>query len=36
VQAATPEGGPALDEAAALVDELGHYDAEAFMASVVG
>jgi len=34
VQDATPEGGPALDEAAAFVDELGHYDeAEAFMAS---
>ena len=34
VQEATPEGGPALDEAAAFVDELGHYDeAEAFMAS---
>jgi type IV secretion system protein VirD4 len=36
-QAATPEGGPALDEAAAFVDELGQYDeAEAFEASVSG
>jgi len=35
VQAATPEAGPALDEDAALVDELGAYDeAEAFMASI--
>jgi len=34
VQAATPDAGPALDEAAALVDELGSYDeAEAFIAS---
>jgi len=36
-QATTPEGGSALDEAAALVDELGQYDeAEAFEASVAG
>lgn len=35
VKAATPEVGPALDEAAAFIDELGRYDeAEAFMASI--
>lgn len=37
VRATTPDAGPALDEAATSVDELGSYDeAEAFMASVVG
>jgi len=36
VKAATPDAGPALDEAAAFVYELGAYDeAEAFMASII-
>ena len=35
VKAATPEAGPALDEAAVVVEELGRSDeAEALMASV--